>query len=68
MFNQKSSMKKDIDKITINMNFRAVCCLTGFCSERRTKIRRHEKTKEEARKTYFKDATEGDCGESCAGW
>ena len=61
-------MKNDIDKMTIELNFHGVYQLTGFCSERRAKVRRHEKTKEEARKTYFKDSTEGDCGESCAGW
>ena len=51
----------------MDLNFHGVYQLAGFCSERRAKIRRHEKTKEETRKTYFKDATEGDCWESCAG-
>ena len=43
-------------KMTIELNFHGVYQLTGFCSERRAKVRRHEKTKEEARKTYFKNA------------
>ena len=66
-FSQKSSLQNNIDEITIDLNFHGVYQLTGFCSERRAKIRRHEKTKEETRKTYSKDATESDCWESCAG-